>query len=636
MNLTIRNVILALLITFTSAAKGQTGIPRKIAFQSLIRDNANNLVRNTTVGCRFSVLKGSLFGASVYVESQSLKTNINGLLTVNIGEGNVVVGDFAQINWLEGPYFLKTELDPLGGSSYTLNSVTEMLSVPYALAAIKSDTANFAKTANELNCLGCIKLENLQVSDIQSILKDSSSVNEIQTLSLRNDSLLLSRDGGAVKIPDSDATNELQSLSRNFDTLRISKGNYVRLPDIDSLNEIQQISKKGDTITLNKNGSFIKLTDDDTLNEIQQFLISHDTLRLSKSKRYVILGNKEQDTLNGVISSLGDATYSGTYAVNMSSTFPSNVSSFIDLSCNIDLGSSTWILGVNNHTPIGLLNFRTSNNTISLIRNINSSIRNSYLDMDKTMTSDAKDTSFIWFGDGKFIIYKAKTDSYYTLPKGTKHSAFFNNLTISETPSLSQNQVLRFSKSKDTLLIAFQKGDISDFHYYLYHYLIKSDSLIPIDSIELTMRNGTKCSTANVVFNGVNQAMIWGDFKANSLSNRFSLSNAVQFNFKTKKRWLTNIPPYPIFNGVFQTSNNYALWNNGLSATINSSNGLIKSLNYSKQLPQLAQNGNFTARSTTKNIGNLIKSNGKFYLLGTQIPYANGETNGYLYLLNVK
>jgi hypothetical protein len=44
-----------------------------------------------------------------------------------------VTGTLAQIDWATGPYFIKTETDPSGGSNYTITGTSQMLSVPYSL-----------------------------------------------------------------------------------------------------------------------------------------------------------------------------------------------------------------------------------------------------------------------------------------------------------------------------------------------------------------------------------------------------------------------------------------------------------------------------------------------------------------------
>ncbi len=75
------------------------------------------------------------FGAAVYVETHETTTNENGLVTLAIGDGTVVSGKFDTIHWEKGPYFLKTEIDPAGGTNYTITGTSQLLSVPYALYA---------------------------------------------------------------------------------------------------------------------------------------------------------------------------------------------------------------------------------------------------------------------------------------------------------------------------------------------------------------------------------------------------------------------------------------------------------------------------------------------------------------------
>lgn len=89
--------------------------PEKFSYQAVVRNASNALVANTSVGVRVSVLQGDANGNAMYVETHMAVTNANGLLTIEIGGGNVQQGSFAGINWADGPYFLKTETDPDGG-----------------------------------------------------------------------------------------------------------------------------------------------------------------------------------------------------------------------------------------------------------------------------------------------------------------------------------------------------------------------------------------------------------------------------------------------------------------------------------------------------------------------------------------
>src|SRR5690606_8976403 len=88
--------------------------PEKMSYQAVVRDGSNALVTSTAVGMQISILQGAASGTSVYVESQTPTTNANGLVSVEIGNGSVVSGDFTTIDWANGPYFIKTETDPAG------------------------------------------------------------------------------------------------------------------------------------------------------------------------------------------------------------------------------------------------------------------------------------------------------------------------------------------------------------------------------------------------------------------------------------------------------------------------------------------------------------------------------------------
>ncbi|MDY2585961.1 hypothetical protein [Winogradskyella aquimaris] len=124
-------ILAALILTATTFAQA----PEKMSYQAVVRDSGNALVTDQTVGMQISVLQTTATGTAVYVETQTPTTNTNGLVSLEIGMGAVVSGDFSAIDWSAGPYFIKTETDPTGGTNYTITGTSELLSVPYALHA---------------------------------------------------------------------------------------------------------------------------------------------------------------------------------------------------------------------------------------------------------------------------------------------------------------------------------------------------------------------------------------------------------------------------------------------------------------------------------------------------------------------
>lgn len=103
--------------------------PETMSYQAVIRNSSNQLVTNQAVGIKISILQGSVSGTSVYTETQTTNTNANGLVYIEIGGRT----GFDAIDWASGPYFIKTETDPAGGTNYTISGTSQLLSVPYAL-----------------------------------------------------------------------------------------------------------------------------------------------------------------------------------------------------------------------------------------------------------------------------------------------------------------------------------------------------------------------------------------------------------------------------------------------------------------------------------------------------------------------
>ena len=114
--------------------------PQSFSYQAVMRGANNELVVNKPVGMKISLLQGSENGSAIYVETHNSMANANGLVSIAIGAGAKLVGDFISIDWSKGPYFVKTETDLTGGTSYTLIATSQLLSVPFALYAANSQS----------------------------------------------------------------------------------------------------------------------------------------------------------------------------------------------------------------------------------------------------------------------------------------------------------------------------------------------------------------------------------------------------------------------------------------------------------------------------------------------------------------
>lgn len=148
--------------------------PEKMSYQAIIRTLNNSLVTNTKISLRVIVHQGTVTGTNVYQETHSVTTNKNGLVSLEIGTGTIITGNFTNITWEKGPYFLETQVDVTGGVNYNIIGVTQLLSVPYALHA---KTADRLVGANPFKAviIPFTSSRTIASSDINNVIECSSS-----------------------------------------------------------------------------------------------------------------------------------------------------------------------------------------------------------------------------------------------------------------------------------------------------------------------------------------------------------------------------------------------------------------------------------------------------------------------------
>lgn len=212
--------ILAILILGTTTLFAQ--VPQGFNYQAALRDAAGAVLSSQPVSVKIELSQGAI----TYTEIHNLTTNAVGLINLTVGytpqAGGVAFGD---IDWNAGGVSMTTSYDPAGGANWTLVGTSILQSVPYALSAANGFSGDF----NDL-------------TNVPSI--DTSSVNELQSLSANGDTIKLSQGGSVyfqrfsgdfsdltgVPTLDTSNTNEIQNLSRNGDTLLLSNGGMVIIP----------------------------------------------------------------------------------------------------------------------------------------------------------------------------------------------------------------------------------------------------------------------------------------------------------------------------------------------------------------------------------------------------------------------
>jgi len=229
-----KNVIIILGLLLTINIFAQT--PESFKYQAILRDTEGEIISNEPLSIQIAILKDSETGTEVYLEEHNLTSNGNGLVHFNMGEGNVISGNFETIAWGESRYYVRTDLNR-NKKGYVTMGTAPLLSVPYALHAKTVDNKDDA---------------------------DANPTNEIQDLQLNGNILTISQSTVQIDLSKYENTNtDQQQLSLIGTELSIDNGNTVDLSavqdgtsdaDADPQNEIQQLSISNDTLYLSKGG----------------------------------------------------------------------------------------------------------------------------------------------------------------------------------------------------------------------------------------------------------------------------------------------------------------------------------------------------------------------------------------------
>jgi len=264
----------------------QAQAPSKMSYQALVRNTSNAFVNNQPIGMKISILGGSATGNAIYVETQTPTSNAGGLISIEIGSGTAVTGQFSSIDWSDDSYFIKTELDLEGGTNYTITGTSQLLSVPYALYAEKAGNT-FSGSYNDLTDVPAGNSFDgafTSLTDVPSGLSDGdddtqlnesevdafvanngylstevdgSITNEIQDLSLSGNNLTITNNGSATTIDLSGYLDntDTQLNESQVDTYVANNGYLTAEVDGSTTNEIQDLSLSGNNLTITNNGS---------------------------------------------------------------------------------------------------------------------------------------------------------------------------------------------------------------------------------------------------------------------------------------------------------------------------------------------------------------------------------------------
>ena len=246
--------VLATLLAIVTFATLYAQTPKGFNYQAVARNAAGQLITNRNVGVRISILQGSATGTVIYQQEEVANTNANGLFTFIVGDNSTA---FTNINWANGPYFIKSDVDLAGGNNYTLSTTQKILAVPYAIYANRasiadrmSDDWSYNEQDPQFNRWGYL-YDSLRNAPTRL----SQFINDLNlALTVSGDTLFFG--GNYVVLPSncrgtiewdsvlnhptrlSQFINDL-NLSVSGDTLFVGGNNYVILPPISGATTIE-------------------------------------------------------------------------------------------------------------------------------------------------------------------------------------------------------------------------------------------------------------------------------------------------------------------------------------------------------------------------------------------------------------
>ena len=148
--------LFALVVSTAASALAQGSF----AYQAVIRTTDGKVVSKQKVGMQFTLSSNKTV---YYVEKQTPTTNEYGNVSVMIGAGTKVSGDFMTVPWNSMNVMLKIEVDAKGGESYIELGEIQLQPVPYAMYAKQAGGAKQAVTASPDDAIFEVKDKDGQV-----------------------------------------------------------------------------------------------------------------------------------------------------------------------------------------------------------------------------------------------------------------------------------------------------------------------------------------------------------------------------------------------------------------------------------------------------------------------------------------
>lgn len=135
--------MLALVVLLTGMAS-RAQVPQRIAYQAVIRNASGAVIANEQVQVQVKFRKSNANGEVMYSENHTVTTTPQGLVSLQLGTGTVVSGNFSGIPWNEN-IFLEVLVKRSSDTNFTSMGTSQIVSVPYAFMANRAESAQTAQ-----------------------------------------------------------------------------------------------------------------------------------------------------------------------------------------------------------------------------------------------------------------------------------------------------------------------------------------------------------------------------------------------------------------------------------------------------------------------------------------------------------
>lgn len=125
--------IFLLLAVLINTANAQ--VPNSMKYQAVARNNDGSAIDNQNVSFKIQIHQATINGDVVFSETHDAMTNSFGIVHLEIGNGNILLGALNEIEWGVYDFFIEILLDKDGGEDFQSMGTAPLLTVPYAFFA---------------------------------------------------------------------------------------------------------------------------------------------------------------------------------------------------------------------------------------------------------------------------------------------------------------------------------------------------------------------------------------------------------------------------------------------------------------------------------------------------------------------